>query len=76
MIRDPSHLTEMPPFHGGAIKRCRMSANERKTAGPVLNALKDETDAALRACKARLDDVALHAQLAGEWLDVTLPARP
>ncbi len=49
----------------------RMSPDERKAAGPVLNALKDEIDAALRARRAALD-----ARLAQEWLDITLPARP
>ncbi len=54
----------------------RMSPEERKTAGPALNALKDEIDAALRARKAALEDAALDARLAQEWLDITLPARP
>jgi phenylalanyl-tRNA synthetase alpha chain len=54
----------------------RMSPEERQTAGPALNALKDEIDAALRARRAALADAALDARLAAEWLDVTLPARP
>ena len=54
----------------------KMSPEERKTAGPALNALKDEIDAALRARKAAFDDAALEARLVGEWLDITLPARP
>jgi len=54
----------------------RMSPQERQQAGPVLNALKDEIDAALRARKAALEDAALDARLRAEWLDVTLPARP
>jgi len=53
----------------------RMDAEERKTAGPALNRLKDEIDAALRARKAALEDAALDERLKGEWLDVTLPAR-
>ncbi|MCC5986260.1 MAG: phenylalanine--tRNA ligase subunit alpha [Pararhodobacter sp.] len=53
----------------------RMSPEERKSAGPALNALKDEIDAALRARKAALDDAALEERLAREWLDITLPAR-
>ncbi|MDE3029206.1 MAG: phenylalanine--tRNA ligase subunit alpha, partial [Paracoccaceae bacterium] len=52
-----------------------MSPEERQVAGPALNALKDEIDAALRAKKAALGDLALDARLAAEWLDVTLPAR-
>jgi phenylalanyl-tRNA synthetase alpha chain len=53
----------------------RMTPEERQIAGPALNALKDELDAALRAKKAALGDAALDARLAAEWLDVTLPAR-
>ena len=54
----------------------RMSAEERQEAGPRLNALKDEINAALAARKAALADAALDERLRGEWLDVTLPARP
>ncbi|MGM0585988.1 MAG: phenylalanine--tRNA ligase subunit alpha [Pseudomonadota bacterium] len=54
----------------------KMSPEERKTAGPALNALKDELNSALAARKAALADAALEARLATEWLDVTLPARP
>ncbi|MGY6534307.1 MAG: phenylalanine--tRNA ligase subunit alpha [Pararhodobacter sp.] len=54
----------------------KMSPEERQTAGPALNALKDEIDAALRARKTALEDAALDARLAAEWLDVTLPPRP
>jgi len=54
----------------------RMSPEERQVAGPALNGLRDELDAALRARKVALDDAALDARLAAEWLDVTLPARP
>lgn len=53
----------------------KMSPEERQTAGPALNGLKDEIDAALRARKAGLEDAALDARLGGEWLDVTLPPR-
>ncbi len=53
-----------------------MSPEERQTAGPALNALKDEIDAALRAKKAALGDAALNERLRAEWLDVTLPGRP
>ncbi len=54
----------------------QMSPEQRLTAGPALNALKDELDAALRARKAALADAALDERLKAEWLDVTLPARP
>ena len=53
-----------------------MSPEERQAAGPALNALKDEIDAALRAKKAALGDAALNERLKAEWLDVTLPGRP
>ncbi len=53
-----------------------MSPDERKTAGPALNALRDEIASALAARKAALGDAALEARLAGEWLDVTLAPRP
>ena len=54
----------------------RMSPEERQIAGPALNALKDEVNAALAARKAALGDAALDERLRAEWLDVTLPARP
>ena len=54
----------------------RMTPDERKVAGPALNALKDEIAAALAARKAALGDAALAERLEAEWLDVTLPPRP
>ncbi|RYH04253.1 phenylalanine--tRNA ligase subunit alpha [Salipiger sp. IMCC34102] len=54
----------------------KMTPEERKTAGPALNALKDEINSALVAKKAALSDAALDARLRTEWLDVTKPARP
>ncbi|MEM6939126.1 MAG: phenylalanine--tRNA ligase subunit alpha [Pseudomonadota bacterium] len=54
----------------------KMTPEERQVAGPALNALKDEINAALAAKKAALADAALDARLRAEWLDVTLPARP
>ncbi len=53
----------------------RMTPQERQTAGPAMNALKDEINSALIARKAGLADAALDARLRDEWLDVTLPAR-
>ncbi|MEO1795992.1 MAG: phenylalanine--tRNA ligase subunit alpha, partial [Pseudomonadota bacterium] len=53
----------------------KMTPEERQVAGPALNALKDEVNAALNARKAALADAALEARLAAEWLDVTLPGR-
>ncbi|REC58710.1 phenylalanine--tRNA ligase subunit alpha [Rhodosalinus sediminis] len=54
----------------------RMTPEERKEAGPRLNALKDEINAAIAAKKTALADAALEERLRTEWLDVTLPARP
>jgi phenylalanyl-tRNA synthetase alpha chain len=53
----------------------QMSPEERQTAGPALNALKDEIDAALKARRAALADAALDERLRAEWLDVTLAGR-
>ncbi|MFZ3581663.1 phenylalanine--tRNA ligase subunit alpha [Loktanella sp. DJP18] len=53
----------------------KMTPEERQTAGPALNALKDEINSALQAKKTALGDVALDARLRDEWLDVTLPSR-
>ena len=53
----------------------KMTPDERQTAGPTLNALKDEINSALIAKKTALGDAALDARLRSEWLDVTLPAR-
>ncbi len=53
----------------------KMTPEERQVAGPALNALKDEINAALAAKKQALGDAALDARLRTEWLDVTLPAR-
>jgi phenylalanyl-tRNA synthetase alpha chain len=52
-----------------------MDPAERQVAGPALNALRDELEAALKARRAALADAALEERLASEWLDVTLPGR-
>ncbi|QDY68608.1 phenylalanine--tRNA ligase subunit alpha [Qingshengfaniella alkalisoli] len=54
----------------------KMTPEERQTAGPKLNALKDEINSALSAKKEALGDAALNERLRAEWLDVTLPGRP
>ncbi len=54
----------------------KMTPEERQTAGPALNALKDEINAAISAKKAALGDAILNERLATEWLDVSLPSRP
>lgn len=53
----------------------KMKPEERQVAGPALNALKDEINAALSAKKVALADSALDERLRTEWLDVTLPGR-
>ena len=54
----------------------RMDPEQRKAAGPALNALKDEIADAIAARKAALADAALEERLKAEWLDVTLEPRP
>src|SRR5690625_2334842 len=54
----------------------RMTPEQRKTAGPAINALRDEVNAAITARKAALADAALEERLRAEWLDVTLSPRP
>ncbi len=54
----------------------KMSPEDRQVMGPKLNALKDEIGSAIAAKKAALENAALDARLAAEWLDVTLPSRP
>ena len=53
----------------------KMTPEERQVAGPALNALKDEINAALTARKSVLADEALNARLEAEWLDVSLTGR-
>ncbi len=53
----------------------KMTPEQRKVAGPALNALKDEINSALIARKSSLGDAALEARLRTEWLDVTLDGR-
>ena len=48
----------------------------RREAGAALNRLKDEVVAAIEARRAELVDAELDARLAGERVDVSLPARP
>ena len=52
-----------------------MDPEARKAMGRALNALKDEIAAAIEARKAALEDAELDARLAGERVDVSLPAR-
>ena len=53
----------------------KMSPEERQTAGPLLNGLKEEIGAAIEARRAVLETAALDARLGAERIDVTAPAR-
>jgi phenylalanyl-tRNA synthetase alpha chain len=53
-----------------------LSPDERKVQGPLFNGLRDTVTQAIAARKTELADAALDTRLAGETLDVTLPARP
>jgi phenylalanyl-tRNA synthetase alpha chain len=53
-----------------------MSPDERKTAGPRINGLRDRVGALIGARKAALEAQVLDAQLKAERVDLTLPAPP
>ncbi len=53
----------------------KMSPEQRQTAGPALNALKDEINSAIVARRASLADAALEERLKTEWLDVSMAGR-
>ncbi len=50
-----------------------MSPDERKTAGPAINTLKERISEALTSQKTKLRDVAINERLKRETVDVTLP---
>jgi phenylalanyl-tRNA synthetase alpha chain len=52
-----------------------LSAEEKKARGALINAAKQQVEAALNACRQALADAELQAQLKAEALDVTLPGR-
>ena len=54
----------------------KMSPDERKTAGPALNSLKNAINEAIAARRGVLRDAAIEARLAAETVDVTLPVQP
>ncbi|MDB5589862.1 phenylalanine--tRNA ligase subunit alpha [Enterovirga sp.] len=54
----------------------RMSADERRIQGPLINGLRDAVQAAIAERREALAGAALDARLASERLDVTLPVRP
>ena len=51
-----------------------MSPDERQSTGPKIHALREAVTEALAARKAALESAALAARLAGEKVDLTLPA--
>ncbi|MFA5242323.1 MAG: phenylalanine--tRNA ligase subunit alpha [Sulfuricella sp.] len=53
----------------------KLSADERPAAGARINEVKDKLEQALAARREALREQQLHAQLAKESLDVTLPGR-
>jgi phenylalanyl-tRNA synthetase alpha chain len=53
-----------------------MSAEEKKTFGAEVNALKQDVTQAIEARRATLSEAAIAEKLQTEWLDVTLPPRP
>jgi phenylalanyl-tRNA synthetase alpha chain len=53
----------------------RMAPEERRSAGAVINAAKDRVTQALAARRLVLREAGLEARLAGEAVDVSLPAR-
>jgi phenylalanyl-tRNA synthetase alpha chain len=53
----------------------KMSPEERKTNGPLINGLKDKVNSAIQTKKSELANSALDARLNTESVDVTLPVR-
>ena len=53
-----------------------LTPDERREAGQSLNRVKEAVSEAIEARRADLEESALEARLAGESLDITLPARP
>jgi phenylalanyl-tRNA synthetase alpha chain len=53
-----------------------MTPDERRTAGPAINGLRDRVSRALADRKTALEAAELDARLASETLDLTLPAPP
>ena len=56
--------------------RGSMAPEERKSAGPAINGLKNDVAALIEARTAEMKQKALEARLAAERVDVTLPVRP
>jgi phenylalanyl-tRNA synthetase alpha chain len=53
-----------------------LSPDERRERGPLVNGLRDRVTAAIAARKADLEAAELHARLAAETVDLSLPAPP
>ncbi len=53
----------------------KMTPDERKAQGPLINGLKERVTAAIATKKTTLGDAALDARLNTETVDVTLPVR-
>jgi phenylalanyl-tRNA synthetase alpha chain len=53
----------------------KLPAEERKTAGALINSAKDRIETALQERRAAIQLAAMEQRLAGEALDVTLPGR-
>ncbi len=53
-----------------------MAPDERKTAGPAFNRLKDSVAEAIEARRAALEAAAIDERLVQERVDITLPVRP
>ena len=53
----------------------KMTPDERKAKGPLINGLKDKVNTAINARRDALKNSALDARLATESVDVTLPVR-
>jgi phenylalanyl-tRNA synthetase alpha chain len=54
----------------------KMSPDERREQGPLINGLRDRIGAAIAEKKAALETAELDARLASERVDLTLPAPP
>jgi phenylalanyl-tRNA synthetase alpha chain len=54
----------------------KMSPDERREQGPLINGLRDRAGGAIAARKAALETAELDARLAAERVDLTLPAPP
>ncbi len=52
----------------------KLTPDERKRIGQLLNAAKTDLEAALESRQKQFADAALNARLEAEWIDVTLPA--